>query len=181
MAQESKKEKGRTKAAVSTAKEGKLAPSASSARALSPFEEMERLFERMESLFPRGWMRPLRWERPGFGELLSHVEMPMPKVDVIDRDNEVVVRAEVPGVEKKDLDVSVTENTVTIKGTSSHEEKEEKGDYYRSEISRGSFSRTVALPGNVNSEAAKASFKDGVLELVMPKIEQSRRRSIKVE
>jgi len=181
MAQDSKKEKSKSKTEVSTAKTGQVTPSAASARALSPFEEMDRLFERMESLFPRGWMRPLRWERPGFGEFVSRLEMPVPKVDVIDRDNEVVVRAEVPGVDKKDIDVSVTDNTVIIKGTTSHEEKEEKGDYYRSEISRGSFSRTVGLPGDVDSAAAKASFKDGVLELVMPKVEKSKRRNIKVE
>lgn len=179
MSQESKKEKAKTKTEVSTAKAGQPA---APARALSPFEEMDRVFERMESLFPRGWMRPLRWEHPAFGELTKSLELPpVPKVDVIDRDNEIVVRAEVPGVDKKDLDVSVTENTVTVKGTTSHEEKEEKGDYFRSEISRGSFSRTVGLPGNVDSGAAKASFKDGVLELVMPKVEESKRRSIKVD
>ena len=181
MAQESKKEKGKAKTDMGAAKTTEVAPSSASARALSPFEEMDRLFERMESLVPRGWLRPLRWERPGFGELVSRLEMPLPKVDVIDRDNEIVVRAEVPGVNKDDLDVSVTDNAVTIKGSTSHEEKEEKGDYFRSEISRGSFSRTVGLPGDVDSAAAKASFKDGVLELVMPKVAKSRRRSIKVE
>ena len=66
-----------------------------------------------------------------------------PSVDVIERDNEIMVKAELPGVDKKDLDISVTSNTVTIKGSTSHEEKEEKGDYYRCEISRGSYSRTL--------------------------------------
>jgi HSP20 family protein len=147
-------------------------------RALSPFEEMDRMFE---DFFPRGWMRPFRWEWPSLGEMAKPFEGKMPKVDVIDRDDEVVVKAELPGVEKKDLDVSVTETSVTIKGTTSHEEKEEKGDYYRCEISRGAYARTVALPSYVDADKAKASFKDGVLELTLPKVEKSKRRSIEIK
>ena len=105
----------------------------------------------------------------------------MPKVDVIDRDTEVVVRAELPGVDKKDLDVSVSANAVTIKASTKAEHKEEKGDYYRCEITQGSISRTVALPADVDGDQAKAAFKDGVLELTMPKVAGSRKQSIKVE
>ena len=147
-------------------------------RALSPFEEMDRLFE---DYFSRGWMRPFRWEWPSLGELAKPFEGKMPKVDVIERDDEVIVKAELPGVDKKDLDVSVTENSVTIKGTTSHEEKEEKGDYYRCEISRGACARTVALPSYVDADKAKANFKDGVLELKLPKVEKSKRRSIEIK
>jgi len=102
-------------------------------------------------------------------------------VDVIDRDDEVVVRAEVPGVEKDDLDVSVSDNAVTIKGETKREEKEEKGDYYRCEISRGTFARTVVLPDYVDSDSVKAKFEDGVLELTLPKVEKVKRRSIKID
>jgi HSP20 family protein len=147
------------------------------ARALSPFEEMERLFE---GYFPRGWLRPLRREWPSWGEL-APFEGKMPRVDVIERDDEVIVKAELPGVDKKNLDVSVTETAVTIKGSSSHEEKEEKGDYYRSEISRGSYSRTLSLPSDVEADKAKAKFKDGVLELTLPKMKKAKRHAIKVE
>lgn len=147
-------------------------------RALSPFEEIDRMFE---DYFSRGWMRPFRWEWPSLGEMAKPFEGKMPKVDVIERDDEVVVKAELPGVEKKDLDVSVTENSVTIKGTTSHEAKEEKGDYYRCEISRGAYARTVALPSYVDADKAKASFKDGVLELKLPKVEKSKRRTVEVQ
>ena len=147
-------------------------------RALSPFEEMDRLFE---DYFSRGWMRPFRWEWPSLGEMAKPFEGKMPKVDVIERDDEVVVKAELPGIDKKDLDVSVTENSVTIKGTTSHEEKEEKGDYYRCEISRGAYARTVALPSYVDADKAKASFKDGVLELKLPKVEKAKRHSIEIK
>jgi HSP20 family protein len=105
----------------------------------------------------------------------------MPKVDVVDHETEVVVKAELPGVQKDDIDVSVTDNSVTIKGSTSHEEKEEKGNYYRREISRGSFSRTVALPSDVDADKARASFNDGILVLTIPKMEKSHRKSVTVE
>jgi len=150
--------------------------------AVTPYEEMERLFNRwFEGISPRRLMRPLRMDWPTWSEMTAPLEARLPKVDVIERDEEVVVRAEVPGVEKNDLDISVSDNTVTIKGQTKREEKEEKGDYYRCEISQGSFSRTIPLPQFVNSEAAKATFKDGVLELTLPKLEKTRRRNVKID
>jgi len=151
---------------------------AESGQALSPFEEMERWFE---SHYPRRWMHPFHMDWPTWGDFAGSFEGHMPKVDVVERDDEVVVRAEVPGVEKKDLDVSVSENSVTIKGETSHETKEEKGDYVRSELSRGTFSRMVSLPGTVDADQAKATFKDGILELSLPKMEKSKRKSIEID
>ena len=147
-------------------------------RALSPFDDMDRWFE---NFFPRGWMRPSRFDWPSWGELAASVEVRAPKVDVIDRDDEVVVRAEVPGVKKGDLAVSVSDNVVTIKGETKREEKKEKGDYYHCEISRGAFTRSVALPHYVDSERAKANFEDGVLELTLPKVEKAKRRTVKID
>lgn len=147
------------------------------ARARSPYEEMDRLFD---NFFQHGWMRPWRFEWSSFPELTT-LEGKIPKVDVVDRDNEIVVRAEVPGVEKNDLDVSVSDNALTIKGFTRREEKEETGNYYRHEISAGSFSRAVALPADVDGSKAKASFKDGMLELTLPKVEKPKRHSIKLD
>lgn len=104
----------------------------------------------------------------------------MPKVDVIDKDDAVVVRAEVSGVKKEDLEISLGDNTVTIRGCTRHEEKEQKGEYYRSEISRGEFSRTVALPCAVDSNRSSAKLEDGMLELTLPKLEKAKRHTIKV-
>ena len=143
-----------------------------------PFSETDRWFD---NLFPRGWMRPFHRNWPDFGEMASAFETRMPKVDIIDRDDEIIVHAEVPGVQKDDLDVSVSDHTVTIKGKTKREKKEEKGDYYRSELYQGSFARTVTLPSEVDSDKVKANFKDGVLELKMPKIAQSKRRSVKID
>ncbi len=105
----------------------------------------------------------------------------MPKVDVIDRDDEVFVKAELPGIDKKDVEVTMSGNMITIKGSSRKEEKEEKGEYYRCEITQGVFSRSLSLPSEVNIDKSEAKFKDGVLELSLPKIERAKRRSIKVE
>jgi len=145
------------------------------ARAMSPFEEMDRMFE---GFFPRRWMQPFHLEMPRWPEM---AEMKIPKVDVIDRETDIVVKAELPGVNRDDIDVSMTDSSVTIKGSTSHEEKEEKGNYYRCEMSRGSFSRTVALPSNVDADKARATFNDGILELTIPKEEKSHRKSITVE
>ena len=150
---------------------------AQATRALSPFEEMEQMFDQY---LRGGWLRPWRTNWPAFQEV-ALPELRFPKVDVVDRESEIVVKAEVPGVDKKDLDVSVSEDSVTIKGETRHEEKEEDGDYYRCEISHGSFSRTVALPASVDGSKAKVDFKDGMLELTLPKIAKAKRHTIKVE
>jgi HSP20 family protein len=135
------------------------------------FGDVERMFD---DFFGRRWLRPFAWERP-------LVEMAaMPSVDVIDRDDEVVVRAEVPGCKKEDIEVSVSNSSLTIKGETKTEEKEEKGDYYRCEISRGAFSRTVSLPAPVDEAKAKASMTDGVLELTLPKVEKAKRHTITI-
>lgn len=145
---------------------------------LASFEDMERWFDDM---FTRKWMRPLRWGFPDFPDITSPFEGRHPKVDVIDRELEIVVRAELPGVTKEDLDVSMAENSLTIRATTSHEKKGEEGEFYRREMSRGEFQRTLAIPDNINEEGVQATFKDGILELKLPKAESSKRRKITVE
>lgn len=146
--------------------------------ALHSVADFERVFDR---LFGQGWPSLTHWRgTPLFGNLLEEADIRLPSLDVIDRDNEILVRAEVPGIEKKDLDISLTDNLLTIKGQSSSENKEEKGDYHRHEISRSSFARSVALPGTVDSSKAEAVMKDGILEITLPKLESSKRRNIAV-
>jgi len=170
MSKSSKKEKNKSADAV------KAATEAGPMHALSPFEEMDRM---VEGFFSRGWMPPLRW--PQWNDWESPLERRLlPQVDVIDRDHELVLRAQIPGVNKDDLDVSVTGHAVTIKGKTSHEEKEEKGDYYRRECSHGSFTRTIALPDNVDSTNVNAAFNNGILELTIPKTKKTERRKISI-
>ena len=99
---------------------------------------------------------------------------------MIDREDEIVVKAELPGVKKEDVEVSLSDNAVTIKASSRTEETEEKGDYQRREISAGYLSRTLPLSAAVEGENVKAEFADGLLTLTLPKAEQSKPLSIKV-
>jgi len=150
---------------------------AAPSRALSPFDEMDRLFD---SLFGGGWLRPWRWESPSWSGMMASLTANYPRLDIIDRDEDILVRAEVPGVSKDNLEVSLTDNTLTISGTT-YEEKENEGNYYRQEIARGSFSRSITLPVDVDADHVSAHFRDGILELTLPKVEKARRRTIKVE
>jgi HSP20 family protein len=145
-------------------------------KTITPFEEMDRLFD---SFLSRNWLSPFNYSWPRKQMFQSSLNTKIPTVDVIDRDNEIVVKCEIPGVDKKDLEVTMTDNSITIKGNTRKEEKEEKGDYYYREISSGSFSRTVSLPCDVNSSDTKSSFKDGVLELTVPKAKAVKRHTIK--
>jgi HSP20 family protein len=154
-------------------------PKGGALRTLTPFEDMERAFEQFMS---GSWLRPLAWDRPAvWRDMMEPFQGRMPRTDVIDRDEDFLVRAEVPGVDRKDIEVSLADNMLTVKGKVKHEEKEQKGDYYRCEISQGAFSRTVLIPAKVDASKVAASLKDGVLEVTLPKFEASKRRNIKVE
>jgi len=149
-----------------------------------PIAEMERAFDRFFGRsFPSLWHgRDFPVMDSLFGDsLLEFKGQRLPNIDVVDRDNEILVRAEVPGVDKKDLSISLTDNLLTIKGESKTEKKEEKGDYHRREISSSAFSRSFTLPGSVDSTKAAASLKDGVLEVTLPKAESSKKRNIEVK
>lgn len=142
-----------------------------------PMGHIDQVFED----FFRRWPMQGSWPSQYMGGMFKEDFTRAPSLDVIDRDNEVVVRAEVPGIDKKDIDISLTDNLLTIKGESRKESKQEKGDYHRREISRSSFSRSVLLPGTVDASKATASLQDGVLEVTLPKVEASKRRNIAVQ
>jgi len=108
-----------------------------------------------------------------------------PRVNVSETDKEIKVSAELPGMDEKDIDVSLTRDTLTIKGEKK-EEKEDKGkDYYRMERSYGSFTRAISLPIEVDTDKAKATFKKGVLQVVLPKsakaIQETKKVAVKPE
>ena len=140
----------------------------------NPWEDMDRFFE---NFFPPDLFRFGR----GWPQWAARSEGRLPAVDVIDRGEDIVVRAEVPGVKREDLDVSVSDNIVTIHGVSRQEEQRKEERYYRREMSRAEYMRSVSLPADVKGEEAKARFEDGVLELTLPKQSPAPRRSIKIE
>jgi len=156
-------------------KESKEIAKAEPARALSPFEEMERRFE---DLFRRPFslLEPSWWPRLRMQEM----EEVAPKVDIFEEGDNFVVKAEIPGMKKEEIEVNLTDDMVTISGEKKKEEKVEKKDYYRFERSFGSFSRSFRLPKDVQADKAKAIFKDGVLELKVPKTEEAKKKEKKV-
>jgi HSP20 family protein len=117
-----------------------------------------------------------------FGHRPPRPADPGPALDVIERDEEVIVRAAVPGMKKQDLEVSVSGTLLTLRSSGAAKQaKEEEGEYYRAEIPRGAFERTLALPAEVDDARARATLKDGVLELALPKLEKARRRRIRID
>jgi HSP20 family protein len=141
---------------------------------VSPFDEFERRFEdffrRPFGIMGVPWMQ--RWsERP---------DVVSPTVDMYEEGGDVVVKAEVPGIGREDIEVNVTDTTLTISGEKKKEEKVEKKDYVHFERSYGSFARSFQLPSEVQTDKAKAVFKDGVLEIRVPKTEEAKQRTRKV-
>jgi HSP20 family protein len=158
-------------------REAELIPR-STITALSPWDEMERWFDEFAR---QGWLHPLRWEWPLGGERMAFPEGRMPKVDVIERAAEVVVRAELPGVEKDGVELTVTDQTLMLRAETRHEEKDEKGEYYRHEMSRGEYRRTLQLPAEVDREKARATFRNGVLEVTLPKVDSTPHTKVRIE
>ena len=141
---------------------------------LSPFEEFERRFEdffrKPFSMMEGPWWR--RWPSPA--------EEVSPSVDIYEEAGEIVVKAEIPGMKKENIHVDINEKTVTISGEKKKEEKVERKDYFRLERSYGSFARTFGLPAEVQTDKARATFKEGVLEVRVPKTAEAARRARKV-
>ena len=103
-----------------------------------------------------------------------------PAVDIYETENELVVKADLPDVSEKDLDVRIENSTLTIRGERKFEKKVEEENYLRVERTYGSFSRSFSLPNTVNSEAIKAEYKNGVLTVELPKRAESKPKQIKV-
>jgi HSP20 family protein len=127
-------------------------------------DEMDRLFEDFgigRSRIP-GWGQT--WLTSGGHEM----DLWAPSVEVFQRNSELVVRADLPGLDRNDVKVDVTDEAITIQGERRREQQDEHGGIYRSERSYGSFKRRIALPEGAMTDQAKATFRDGVLEITMP-------------
>jgi HSP20 family protein len=111
----------------------------------------------------------------------SEVEIQVPALDVYETDEAVVLKADLPGLSKDEIEVNLTDSTLTVTGEKKKESEVKQEHYYRSERSFGSFSRMVHLPAEVNGAQAKATFKNGVLEVRLPKTEAARRKAVKVK
>jgi len=104
-----------------------------------------------------------------------------PSIDVYEEGDNIIVKAEIPGVKKEDISVTLSDDTLTISGKKSEEKEVKKENYYRKEIRSGSFSRSFTLPARVDKDKVKATYKDGVLQLVLPKAPEEKEKEIKIE
>ena len=132
-------------------------------------DEMNQLFD---DLFGR---TPKRWSAFGPEEGLW-----TPNVDVSETKDEIVVTAEMPGMKKEDIKLSVQDNVITLSGEKKSEEEKKDANFYRLERSFGSFCRSFTLPTPVEAEKIKASFKDGILKVTLPKSEQVKTKEIPI-
>ncbi len=158
-----------------TGKEPRSLTPVEKSRFPASFEDMERWFEEAfrRPFFSPGWMP--RW---GFPDLKGEFS---PTVDIFEEDDYVVVKAEIPGLRKEDIEVSLTDDSITISGQKKGEEKVERKDFYRYERTFGSFTRTLSLPSGVKTEDAKASFKDGVLAVRIPRSPLAKGKKVTIE
>jgi HSP20 family protein len=138
------------------------------ARRGEPFRAFDDLVSRMFD----DWLSPrLAGEARGWS----------PAVDMVDRKDEIVLRADVPGLEQKDIQVDVENGMLTIRGTRQGEREAKEEDYYCCERWAGSFSRTIALPSGIEQDRIKATFKNGVLEVHVPKSPTAASKSIQIQ
>lgn len=103
-----------------------------------------------------------------------------PSVDVKENDKEYIIKAELPGVEEKDIDVTVTSDSITIKGEKKEEKEDKDKNYYYMERSYGSFSRVIPLEGEIEAAKAEAKFKNGILDIKIPKNQSTKAKGTKV-
>lgn len=137
-----------------------------------PWEDMDRMMAR---LFGHSWLRPMEWP---LRAALEGAEAP--RVDVIDREDEIVVRAEMPGVAKGDVDISLGEGTITLRGTIKEYDEKEGDNYFYRERAQEEFVRTLNLPAAVDGTKAKATYEDGLIHIVLPKLQTAKRQKITI-
>jgi len=139
-----------------------------------PFRELEEMERYFEDVFGQPSL-PAAWRR------IPMVEMGWaPAIEVFEKEDKFVVKAELPGMKEEDIDVSVVGDTLTIKGERKAGSEVKEEDYYCCERSYGSFSRSIALPSSVDAKKIEASYEDGVLEVSLPKAPEVKAKKVTV-
>jgi HSP20 family protein len=142
-------------------------------------EEMERLFEewdlRRSVLTPMFGRQPISKRIEEFGKRAY-----LPDIEVVEKDGSFIVRADLPGMNKKDIHVEVSDRELVLRGERVQSEEEEHEGYYRSERAYGTFSRSIPLPEGVDGSSAKATFQDGVLEIKMKSDRKNDRKKLNI-
>jgi len=138
----------------------------------SPVEPLSTLSEEINRLF----------DSP-FGEFTRHIKLFnewTPALDVYEDKDNLIVKAELPGMKREEIDISFHDGTLTISGERKYEQKNQDAETYRAERFFGKFHRTLALPKPVQSDQAKATYKDGILTVTLPKTEEAKPKQIQV-
>jgi len=138
-------------------------------RPLRELEEMETHFDDFLGRFPSPWRRLPMEEREW-----------APPIEMFEKEDEYIVRAELPGMKKEEIDVSVSGDTLNIKGELKSESEVKEANYYFCERASGSFFRSVTMPTGVDPAKIEASYEDGVLELTLPKAEEVRPKKVEI-
>ena len=136
-----------------------------------PMREMMTLREAMDRLFDDAFTRPI-----SIGAVSG-----MPAIDLYQTNDEVVLKAALPGLKADDVQITVTDNTLTLRGEFKEEKEEKEKTYHLREQRYGSFERTIALPTDVETDKAEADFKDGVLTISLPKSEAVKPKTISIK
>lgn len=140
-----------------------------------PFRDLLSLQERMNKLFEESLLQT--------GKERQDISIAgwSPAMDVMESDEEIVLKAELPGIELKDVEVLIKDNILTLRGERKFEKEEKKENYHRIERSYGVFQRSFTLPATVEQEKVKARMKDGVLEVRLPKTKEEKSKKIEIE
>ncbi|KPL21833.1 MAG: hypothetical protein AMJ93_08680 [Anaerolineae bacterium SM23_84] len=139
-----------------------------------PFREMMSLRDAMDRLFEESFVRPAR------GWITSEVGLQVP-LDMYESDGNLVIKADLPGLKAEDVDVSIVNDTLTIKGEYQAEEERQEENVHIKERRYGKFQRAIRLPTSVDSDSTEATFRDGVLELTLPKTAEAKPKQIAVK
>ncbi len=140
---------------------------------LAPFRDFERMTREMDRFWDSFLERRPATRIEDEGEFL-------PTLDLAETKNDIVVKAELPGLDPKDIDISLSNGVLTIKGEKKQEREEKEENYHLLERSYGSFVRSVRLPGEIQSDKINASYKNGVLKVTLPKSEEAKKKEIKI-
>ena|SRR3990167_4744471 len=139
-----------------------------------PFRDLNLLQDRMNRLFEDAGRSAWRNDEPVAATTWS------PAVDIFETDGDIVVKAELPGMERKDIALHLENNVLTLRGERRFEKETKEENYHRVERAYGGFSRSFSIPATVDEEKIRADYKDGVLKIVLPKKEQAKPKQIKI-
>ena len=138
-----------------------------------PFRDLNMLQDRMNRMFDDAG-RTWRTDEPAATTTWS------PAVDIFETEGEIVVKAELPGMERKDIVLNLENNVLTVRGERRFAKETKDDNYHRIERSYGTFSRSFSIPATVDEEKIRADYRDGVLKIVLPKQEQAKPKQIRI-